>query len=238
MNLERLLYKREVVFLLLWYLLDISKLNEGEYRKWYALMNQSKKERVDGFRFDEDKKRTVFSEMLARLALAQKAACPPESIVFSTHANGKPYALGLDLEFNVSHCSRWVACVVSDKPVGIDLEEISPIPTRLVRYVCTDQEYAFVLGGNEAQVVDTLTNRGAVERFFRVWTAKEAFVKYSGKGLAWNVKQIPWKASTTHCVILDECVLSICYDSEDTSTISQGNIAELLFNIDCDIVEA
>ena len=210
-----------------WYLLDISTLTEDEYQKWYWLMDRNKRKRTDAFCFVEDKKRTVFSEMLARLALAKMAGCAPESIAFSMLPGGKPYAQGLNLEHNISHCDRWVACIVSDKPIGIDLEQICPVPDRLVRYVCTEQEYAFVIGKNTTQSVDILTDRGALERFFQVWTAKEAFAKYTGTGLAQNIKEIPWKDSSVHCVILDECVLSICCAPGYTGAVTQGDVREL-----------
>jgi hypothetical protein len=41
-----------------WYSVDIQNLTDSEYSKWYALMSDAKKQRVEKFRFAEDKKRT------------------------------------------------------------------------------------------------------------------------------------------------------------------------------------
>ena len=37
---------------------------------------------------------------------------------------GKPYFVGSDLHFSISHTPRHAFCVVSDKPVGMDAEEM------------------------------------------------------------------------------------------------------------------
>ena len=49
-----------------WYKYDIRDLTDTEYNKWYSLMSEDKRHRVDRFRFLDDKKRTVAGEMLAR----------------------------------------------------------------------------------------------------------------------------------------------------------------------------
>ncbi len=78
-----------------WYQYDIRDLSELEYRKWYSLMSDSKKKRVDRFRFEDDKKRTVVGEMLARKALAEWCKVAVEDIIFDTTEYGKPFAKGL-----------------------------------------------------------------------------------------------------------------------------------------------
>ena len=211
-----------------WYLLNISALDEREYRKWYELMSGEKKERTDAFRFAEDKRRTVFSEMLVRLALAHRTGCAPEEITFSVHPGGKPYAEGISVEFNASHCGDWVACVVGDGPVGIDLERVCPVPDRVVRYVCTQQEYAFVTGTDGSCSLEMLTDRQALERFFQLWTAKEAVSKCIGTGLAQDIRQIPIRGRKIHCVTQGEYMLSICCADTCTDSITQGNVTELM----------
>lgn len=65
-----------------WYKYDIRNLSAAEYDKWYSLMNEDKKRRVDRFRFGDDKKRTVAGEMLACKAIAEWCGVPEENIVF------------------------------------------------------------------------------------------------------------------------------------------------------------
>ena len=120
-----------------WYKYDIRDLTVPEYNKWYSLMSTDKQQRVDRFRFVDDKKRTVAGEMLARKAIAEWCIVAPESIVFSIREHGKPYAVDLDVEFNISHSGDMVVCAVDDKPVGIDIEKIRPIDLTVAKRICT-----------------------------------------------------------------------------------------------------
>ena len=72
---------------------------------------------------------------------------------------GKPYFLHLAdrLYVSVTHSGDYWMCMFSSCPVGIDLQN--------------PEETAF-LSGREKDV------------FFSLWTAKESYVKYTGKGIA------------------------------------------------------
>lgn len=80
----------------------------------------------------------------------------------SSNENGKPYIIGRpDIFISLSHSDGTVAAVVSDKPVGIDIERIRPVTDKLKNRVCKEK---------------TETD----EEFFKVWTVKEAYLKASG----------------------------------------------------------
>lgn len=74
-----------------------------------------------------------------------------------------------------SHSSNMVACAVSDKPVGIDIERIRDVNQRTVLKSCTTEEANFLLLGKK-------------EDFFKIWTLKEAYIKAVGGGFA-DMKQ-------------------------------------------------
>ena len=78
--------------------------------------------------------------------------------------------------FNVSHCNGAVALVLSDKDVGVDIENVRPVSGDLVRYVSDTNEIPYVKNDKD---------------FFRLWTAKESLSKAHGKGLNKEVKTIP-----------------------------------------------
>lgn len=86
---------------------------------------------------------------------------------------GKPFFPDLPvLHFNLSHTHGLSLCALSDRPVGVDVEVIRPRREGLWRYCLTQQEYA-----------DFLTGGGGWEEFYRIWTLKEAWCKYTGLGL-------------------------------------------------------
>lgn len=196
-----------------WYLLHISSLPESAYTKWYAVMDARKRRKTDALCFREDKQRAVFADMLVRLALCAHVGCTPESIVFSTHPGGKPFAPDLPAEFNVSHCDDLVVCIVDDRPVGIDVEKIRPISHRLLLRVCSPQECAFVLGEHLSKCPDMLTDTAVLERFFRIWTAKEAYTKYTGTGLTVDLRQIHADAAKIRTSVYGEYVISLCSET-------------------------
>lgn len=73
--------------------------------------------------------------------------------------------------WSVSHKRHWVAAVVADAPVGIDIEHIAPRPRKLHDALADDAEWELM--GDRSWL-----------SFFRLWTAKEAVLKAAGTGIA------------------------------------------------------
>lgn len=84
---------------------------------------------------------------------------------------GAPY-LADGPYFSISHCKQAIAVVVSDSPVGIDIEGIRKMDDGLVRKTMNTQEQTQIeAADNPAQ------------EFIRLWTRKEAYVKMQGTGI-------------------------------------------------------
>ncbi len=168
-----------------WYKYDIRELSDKEYYKWYSLMSVEKQRRVGRFRFEDDKKRTVAGELLARKAISEWCGVAPENITFSAKEYGKPYAIGLDVEFNVSHSGDIVVCAIDDYPIGIDVEKIRPIDLKVAEKICNEEELLYLLNHIPTKQDFTYTTDIKIlTRFYEVWTKKEAFGKYTGMGLS------------------------------------------------------
>ncbi|MBQ8860397.1 MAG: 4'-phosphopantetheinyl transferase superfamily protein [Ruminococcus sp.] len=168
-----------------WYKYDINNLSEKDYEYYYSLMSEDKKKRVENFRFENDKKRTVAGEMLSRKVIAEHLSIDESSIVFSKCENGKPYAKELDIEFSISHSGDIVVCAISDKPIGIDVEKIRPINLRVAKRICDEKEFLYIFSHKPDETDFSYTeDEGILTRFFELWTKKEAYAKCSGKGLS------------------------------------------------------
>ena len=157
-------------------ILNINDISDEEYEYGYSLMSESKKQKVKRFRFSDDKKRTVAGELLARQMIADYCDVKAEDIVFNHNSYSKPYAENLDVEFNISHSFDLVICAVSDKPIGVDIEKVREIDRKVMSYACNDEEYAFL---NEKAI----EKEEKLRRFFKIWTFKEAYIKWRGTGL-------------------------------------------------------
>lgn len=63
---------------------------------------------------------------------------------------------------------------ISDKEVGIDIEKIKGVKPDIVGRFFTIDEIEYIF----------LANEDVDRRFYEIWTKKEAYIKWSGKGLS------------------------------------------------------
>ncbi|SCY70163.1 4'-phosphopantetheinyl transferase [Alkaliphilus peptidifermentans DSM 18978] len=97
-------------------------------------------------------------------------------IYLESNKYGKPYLLNNEnFQFSISHSGIWVACAISPKAIGVDVEEIKSIEDNIARRFFSPQEVKdmFSFTGNERLLY-----------FYDLWTLKESFVKAEGEGLA------------------------------------------------------
>lgn len=167
-----------------WYVYDIRQMTDGDFARWYGMMGEEKRRRVDRFRRTADKQRTVAADMLARRALSGRCGVPPEQIRFDLGERGKPYAIGLPLHFSLSHSGDLAVCAVDEAPVGIDVERIRPVNLKVARRIAAPEELCRLFGRSpEAEDLTRTEDGELLTRFFELWTAKEAVGKLTGAGL-------------------------------------------------------
>ena len=119
-----------------------------------------------------------------------------EPPVFEYGEHGKPSIVGHpEIHFSLSHCREAVACVVSDRPVGIDVESVvRRYKEGLVAYTMNEQERQLIAAAPQPDVA-----------FTRLWTMKEARLKLTGEGITDDLKQAladsdRWHFSTVECL--------------------------------------
>ncbi len=125
--------------------------------------------------------------------------------------NGKPAWPGDgDIYFNITNTGGLVACVLSDVEVGIDAEKPHTIRMPVVRRCCTPEETAYILGEGDLagiRMLESLISQETVlSRFFQIWTLKESYVKMTGEGLrfplrqaAFSIQDAPGEGRRIHC---------------------------------------
>ncbi|MFH7014648.1 4'-phosphopantetheinyl transferase family protein [Flavobacterium sp. FlaQc-47] len=90
---------------------------------------------------------------------------------------GKPFMLGSDYNFNISHSGNTVVCVFSKQEIGIDIEEINEIDYSLFENVFSPVELI------------EIKNEG-LDKFYEFWTKKESVIKAIGKGMSIPLTEI------------------------------------------------
>ena len=123
-------------------------------------------------------------EHLAGINLCKDMICKyfgDEDPKFLLNDFGKPFVDKEGIFFNISHSKGRVACAVSDRPVGIDIEKLTEksdtdIKNFAKRYF-VENEIALL----EKEEYSALA-------FYKIWTRKEAYSKMLGSALSRNLK--------------------------------------------------
>ena len=148
------------------------------YNKCYNFLSNDRKDKVDAYRFDMDKKRALLVDFLLRKALKEKKLIDDDyKISYHNNEYGKPYLKDFnDVFFNFSHSGEYGICVVSDNEIGCDIELIKDIDFGIAKRFFTKNEYESI-----ESVVDLKEKNNL---FFRYWTIKESYIKALGLGLS------------------------------------------------------
>lgn len=89
--------------------------------------------------------------------------------------------------FSLSHCREAVCCAISDRPVGIDIENTGrKVGDGIVRYSMNEEEQRQI---EEAGSLPDGSNESD-RTFLRLWTQKEAVAKLLGTGIRDDFKYI------------------------------------------------
>ncbi|MBO4589151.1 MAG: 4'-phosphopantetheinyl transferase superfamily protein [Bacteroidales bacterium] len=152
-----------------------------ECLKWFP---QNQVERIASFSNSSRKIETAATYSLL-VEMLQSNGLLKELPSIEYAENGKPFLTNYpDLHFNLSHCRLYVAVAIHRSPVGVDIECRRKVTPALIRRVCSDDE----------QLSISLSKDPDME-FLRLWTRKEAYLKYTGTGIVEPLTDIPPQAS-------------------------------------------
>lgn len=146
----------------------------GVYEKYLPLVSAQRRERIARLRRDSVKIMSLFTGLLIRKEISEQLGIPPEELAFGCGEHGKPYLLNNKAyHFSVSHSGNCIAFAGCDAPVGVDTERIRSGKLKIAKRFFTENECSFIEKSAEP---DT--------EFYKIWTAKEAYVKMLGTGLS------------------------------------------------------
>jgi 4'-phosphopantetheinyl transferase len=149
---------------------------------WQAalpLLSDQRREQCLKFKHEQGRKTCAAAYLLLCEGLRKEYGIS-EKPVFEYGEHGKPSIVGHpEIFFNMSHCREAAICVLSDKPVGVDIESIRPYNESLARYTMSDEEMALIESAERRDV-----------EFIRLWTLKEAVLKCSGEGIRNDMKHV------------------------------------------------
>ena len=114
---------------------------------------------------------------------------------------GKPYFLGSDLHFSISHTKHHAFCCVSHKNIGLDAEEMG----RKVSPALAEKILSTAEKQRCAKPADIL----------RLWVLKEAYAKLTGRGLGDYLYETDFDPKDPRILIIDGCYVAIMEEEKD-----------------------
>ena len=149
-----------------------------------ATLTTSETERGNKYHQLKDRQRFVISRGAQRNILGRYLNQPAHALQFILGDNKKPYLpaqSGVNLQYNITHAGEWILLAVSHTPVGVDVE-----------YIDTVFPFADILPEHFSQEeVGFINSENQHDRFFTLWTRKEALLKATGQGLGEHLKSTP-----------------------------------------------
>ena len=154
---------------------NLDAITPAELEQAIASLPPWRREKALRFKHRQGRLECAFAYLLLCQALREVYGITQQPS-FSLGPHDKPSLLLGEISesphFNLSHCRQAIACVVSDHPVGVDVESIGRYSESLARHVLCDAELEAVHRDPDPQLA-----------FTRLWTQKEALVKLTGRGI-------------------------------------------------------
>ena len=128
-------------------------------------------EKIERTKQKKSQLQSISAGLLLEYALC-KLELSGKNVTFLEYADGKPYLKEYpNLCYNLSHSGKYVALVVDERPVGIDIEQLRRGYQKLVKRFFSEEEVRLF----DASWDDEL--------FTKLWTRKESYLKATGYGM-------------------------------------------------------
>ena len=142
-------------------------------------ISEQRREQALKFKYELGQRLCVLAYQLLKRGLREVYGIM-ENPVFEYNEHGKPSIVGHpEIFFNLSHCKYAAVCVLSDQPIGIDVESIREYKEGLVHYSMNDEEIRKIESAEHPDYA-----------FIRLWTMKEATLKLIGTGISNDLKTV------------------------------------------------
>jgi 4'-phosphopantetheinyl transferase len=163
----------------------------------YARVSAARRAKVDRLKADCPRRLSLaagllLADTLAGLGVAGAMAEEEED------ENGKPFLPRCpELHFSLSHSGTAAMCTLADRPVGCDIQTVTPRSLRLAERFFTPAE--------QERIFSQSTEEARQEMFYRIWTLKESFIKCIGLGLALPLDSFSvWPEETGEIVLVQD----------------------------------
>lgn len=178
------------------YLADISALYDPLYdSSKISLLPIERQNKILKYKLADDRKRSLAAGMIMDKILIENNI-PANSIYYGS--NGKPYADGIF--FNVAHSGNCAFGVSSDCEIGCDVEIIKQAHLDIAKRFFTESEYNYI---SDSENKDNI--------FFKLWTIKESYIKFTGEGLRTPLNSFEIQVNDDNISIIENSKKKSCF---------------------------
>ena len=134
--------------------------------------------------------------LLRQLYFAHRGMEMPEIVL---EERGKPRFVEDPIHFSITHTPNHVFCAISDRPIGIDAEELDrKLNLRIAERILSPAE--------KAQLEAAANKPRSLLTF---WVLKEATAKYTGQGINANPNKTNFSLDDPRVQVIENCLVAI-----------------------------
>lgn len=179
------------------------RLDNNIFNEMLNKISTEKADKIKKIRCYQNAVNKLLGDILVRYLICKNTNLTNNKLKFSQNEFGKPYLVNQRMHFNISHSKNIVAVAISDTNIGIDIESTKIRAFELdiaKKYFCPN-EYDAIISKQHS--------------FTSIWTKKESYIKFMGKGLkiplnSFDVFDKSTDFSFTNIYVHDDFVCNIC----------------------------
>lgn len=159
--------------------LDILGINLNDC---FQKLSQEEKKVAMRFQFEKHRRRYIISHAAMREIFSTYLNVPNSEITVHVAEHGKPYLENNPLYFNLSHSHEMALLGLSFQGnVGVDIEYMNPS----INFMSIAERY---FTPEEVSQLKDVPLEARYQHFYLCWSAKEAYLKAKGIGIATHLK--------------------------------------------------
>lgn len=177
------------------YLADLTGL-EDFYDEKVNMLHQERAKKLSAYKMSADRIRGLGAGLLLEKGLEDYLGiCLPKDengrciIRYGYGPQGKPYLKDYPyIQFSLSHSGNVAVLALSDSEVGLDVQEYRGYNEKIANRFYHEKEIKMLESVSEPEKKERL--------FYKIWTCKESYIKYTGKGMWEELKSFYWNPDT------------------------------------------
>lgn len=154
-------------------------INKEVWKKLVDILTPNLVEEVLKYKRWQDQHNTLFGKLLVYLGYQYLTSELLNMQAFKRDNNNKPFLMNKRVEFNISHSDKSVVSALSKTAmnIGIDIEMVKNV---------NFTDFTSFFSNTEMQEI----KQNGINKFYELWTKKEAIAKAIGKGIVLPLKNI------------------------------------------------